>query len=161
MHKAFITLTAVVIVVGSLGCKYTAPTRETFSPAAAVMEPIDQFVDAFNRGDMISALAACDEQMSIIDDVPPHEWHGIGAFTMWVYDYDDDAKLHGITDGFVKIHEPKYINITGDHAYVVVPATYTYNEHGKPVKESGSILTVALRRNDVRWLITGWSWAKN
>jgi ketosteroid isomerase-like protein len=160
MHKALITLTAVVIVVGSFGCKSTAPTEETFSPTAAVMAPVHQFVDAFNRGDMISALEACDEQMSIIDDVPPHEWHGIGAFTKWVYDYDDDAKLNGITEGFVKVHEPKHIHITGDHAYVVVPATYTYKQHGKSVTESGSILTVALRKDESGWLITGWSWAQ-
>ncbi len=50
-------------------------------PAAAsdetdVMVPIHQFVDGFNKGDAKTALAACDEQTSIIDEFPPHEWRG-------------------------------------------------------------------------------------
>ena len=35
---------------------------------ADVMEPVRQFVDGFNKGDVKSALAACAGQASIIDD---------------------------------------------------------------------------------------------
>jgi len=57
-------------------------------PAAAsvqtdVMAAVHQFVDGFNKGDLKASQAACAEQMFILDDVPPHEWHGAGAFTRW------------------------------------------------------------------------------
>ena len=43
-----------------------------------VMTTVHQFVDGFNKGDTASALAACADQTSIIDEFPPHEWHGAG-----------------------------------------------------------------------------------
>ena len=49
--------------------------------------------------------------------------------------------------------------VTGDRAYVVVPANYTYRQRGKQVTESGSIMTVALKKVAAHWRITGWSWA--
>ena len=38
-----------------------------------------QFIDGFNKGDVKSALAACADQVSIIDEFAPYEWHGAGA----------------------------------------------------------------------------------
>ena len=47
-------------------------------PAAAsektdVMAVLQRFIDAFNKGDMKSALATCADVTSVIDDFPPHE----------------------------------------------------------------------------------------
>lgn len=61
-----------------------AVTLLTVGPAAATdktdaMAPVQQFIDGFNKGDFKTAAAACAEQTSIIDDFPPHEWHGAGA----------------------------------------------------------------------------------
>ncbi|MGW2183894.1 hypothetical protein ACWCXX_39150 [Streptomyces sp. NPDC001732] len=35
--------------------------------------------------------------------------------------------------------------MAGDHAYVVVPATMTFDLQGKQVTQTGSVFTVALR----------------
>src|SRR5512146_2426852 len=99
------------------------------SPAVAteqtdVMVPVHQFVDGFNKGDVNSALATCAEQTSIIDEFPPHEWHGAGACGKWADDYDANAKKDGITDGMVILGKPRHVDVTGDLAYVVVPANY-------------------------------------
>jgi hypothetical protein len=127
----------------------------------AVMAPVHQFVGAFNKGDTKTAVAACADQTSIIDEFPPHEWHGSGACAKWANDFDADAKKKGITDEVVTLGSPRHIDITGDRAYVVVPADYAYKQKGKPVKETGSILTVALQKSAAGWRMTGWSWAKN
>ena len=127
----------------------------------AVMAPVHQFVDAFNKGDTKTAVAACADQTSIIDEFPPHEWHGSGACAKWANDFDADAKKKGITDEVVTLGSPRHIDITGDRAYVVVPADYAYKQKGKSVKETGSILTVALQKSAAGWRMTGWSWAKN
>jgi hypothetical protein len=47
------------------------------------------------------------------------------------------GKKNGITDENVALHEPSHTEITGDRAYVVVPATLTYKQHGKPGTEAG------------------------
>ena len=127
----------------------------------AVMAVVNQFTDAFNKGDTKTAAATCAEQTSIIDEFPPHEWHGAGGCAKWMADYDADAKKNGITDGNVKLGTAKHVDVTGDRAYVVVPADYTYKMKGKPVKETASLLTVALQKSASGWKITGWSWSKN
>ena len=137
------------------------------APAAAadakteVMTTVHRMMDAFNKGDSITAMAACAEQVSILDDVPPHEWHGVGAFAQWLQDYDADARQRGITDGFVTLLAPRHVDVTGDRAYVVAPANYTYKQRGKPVKEAGSTFTVALQRSAAGWRISGWAWSKH
>ena len=56
---------------------------------------------------------------------------------------------------------PKHVAVTGDRAYVVVPADYAYKQKGKPVKEIASLFTVALQKGAAGWRITAWSWSKN
>ena len=127
---------------------------------AAVLAPVHQFVDGFNKGDTKSLLSACADQTSILDEFPPHEWHGPGACAKWGSDFEADAKKNGITDGVVTLGSPRHVDITGDRAYVVVPANYTFKQKGKPGKEIGSTLTVALQKGPTGWRITGWAWAK-
>jgi hypothetical protein len=125
-----------------------------------VMAPVKQFVDGFNKGDVKSALAACGEQTSIVDEFPPHEWHGPGACAAWAKDFDADAKKNGVSDGKVTLGKPRHVDIAGDRAYVVVPANYAYKLKGKPAKETGSTLTIALQKGASGWLMTGWAWTK-
>jgi SnoaL-like domain len=125
-----------------------------------VMATVNQLVEAFNKGDTKSLLASCIDEMCIIDEFPPHEWHGAGTCTKWLADYDADARKNGISDGAVTIGKPRHVDVTADRAYVVVPANYTYKQHGKSMKEIGSIWTFALQKVEGSWRVTGWAWAK-
>jgi ketosteroid isomerase-like protein len=125
------------------------------------MASVHQFIDGFNKGDIKSALAACADETSIIDEFPPYAWGGSGGCSKWANDFDADAKKNGITDGNVTLGKAKHIDIAGDRAYIVVPATYAFKQNGKPVKEAGASLTVVLQKTDAGWRITAWSWAKN
>jgi hypothetical protein len=49
---------------------------------------------------------------------------------------------------------------TGDSAYVVAPATMTFDLNGTPVTQSGATFTVALRRFTDSWRIAAWAWSK-
>ena len=151
MHKILTALAVAVLAAGP-----TAASEKT-----DVMVPVHQFVDGFNKGDTKTAAAACADQTSIIDEFPPHEWHGAGACLKWMNDYDADAKKNGITDGIVTLGNPRHVDITADRAYVVVPANYTFKQKGKPVVETGSIITLAMQKSQAGWRITGWSWAKH
>ena len=150
MHKISIAFLVAGLVAGSA---FAAEKDD-------VMAPVKQFVDGFNKGDVKSALAACGEQTSIIDEFPPHEWHGAGACATWANDFDADAKKNGVTDGKVTLGKPRHVDVAGDRAYVVVPATYAYKLKGKPTKETGSTLTLSLQKGASGWLLTGWAWTK-
>ena len=66
MHKVLIAL-----IVGFLTAGQAAASEK-----AAVMAAVHQIVDGFNKGDTKSLLSTCANETSIIDEVPPHEWHG-------------------------------------------------------------------------------------
>lgn len=150
MRKIILLLTLLLVTTGRL----------LAAEQADVMGPVNQIVDAFNKGEIKRVLVICTDDMAIIDDVPPHEWHGPGACAKWFADWDTNAKKNGITDARVSIGKPRHADITGDHAYVVVPATYTYKLNGKPVKEKDNTWTFTLQKADSGWRINGWAWAK-
>src|SRR5690349_20520923 len=127
----------------------------------AVMTPVTQFIDAFNKGDVKAATSMCADQASIIDEFPPHEWHGSGSCARWMQDFDADAKKNGITDPVVTLAGPSHVDVSGDRAYIVVPADYVYKLKGKVTKETGSTLTLALQKGAAGWKLTGWSWSKH
>lgn len=131
------------------------------SPRSAVLATVNQFVDSFNKGDLKTLLAACADQTSILDEFPPHEWHGTGACAKWVSDFDTDAQKNGITDGFVTLSKPSHVDVSADRAYVVIPANYAFKQKGKAVSEVGSIITLTLQKSATDWRITGWAWAKH
>jgi hypothetical protein len=106
-----------------------------------------------------TAVAACADQTSILDEFPPYRWQGGGACTAWANDYDADAKKNGITDGTVTLGIPRHIDIVGDRAYVVVPANYLFKQKGKPMKETGATFTIALQNGNAGWRITAWTWS--
>jgi hypothetical protein len=151
-----------MLIALSLAAFATFSTAQTPGSAEnAALAPVNQFVDGFNKGDTKMLLAACADETSILDEFPPHEWHGTGACAKWVSDFDADAKKNGITDGVVTLSNPSHVDITSDRAYVVIPANYTFKHKGKPVSEVGSIITLTLQNSPTGWRITGWSWAKH
>src|ERR1700681_3828716 len=106
-----------ILVALTLAAFSTVATAQT--PGAvqtAVIAAVHQFVDGFNKGDMKIMAASCAEQTSILDEFPPHEWHGAGACAKWVSDFDADAKKNGITDGVVTLSNPSHVDITSDRA---------------------------------------------
>jgi ketosteroid isomerase-like protein len=146
-----------VLVVAAWAAAAPAATSEK----SAVMATVHQFVDGFNKGDVKTAIAACADQTSIIDEFPPHEWHGAGACANWANDFDADAKKNGITDEVVTLGEPRHVDITGDRAYAVVNADYTFKQKGKPMKETASVMTFALQKSPAGWRIAAWAWSKH
>lgn len=157
MKKLLVALALAVIAAGSI----PAFAQTNAVAHAAIMKTVNQFLDGFNQGDTKTMLAAGSDQMSILDEFPPHEWHGTGSFAKWMSDYDADAAKNGITDGFVTLGQPAHLDVNGDHAYVVLPAGYTFKRHGKPEEEVGSIITITLRHGVDGWRMTGWAWAKH
>jgi ketosteroid isomerase-like protein len=126
-------------------------------------EPLDavhRYIDAFNRADVKAMAEAFASSASILDGLPPHSWQGPKAGQQWYRDVIAAGEHEGAGDYSVTIGDPWHVNVTGDSAYVVVPATMKFNVHGKAMTQTGSVYTVALRKVESRWLITAWSWAK-
>jgi ketosteroid isomerase-like protein len=133
----------------------------TFTAGFAIASDRSDIVAVLNQWndpDAAKAAAACAEDASVIDDIPPYEWHGAGACANWAKDYDAFAQTNGMTDASGTIGKPRTITITGDRAYAVLPATFSFTKDGKPVK-SIATATFALHKTASGWRITGWAWA--
>lgn len=146
-----------LLIAAAMGIFAAGPAVAT--EQTDVMAPVHQFIDGFNKGDVTSALAACAEQTSIVDEFPPHEWHGAGACAKWASDFEANAKKEGITDSVVTLGKPRHVDVTGDHAYVVVPANYKFKQKGKAKKETNAVMALALQKGAAGWRVVGWSWA--
>ena len=71
-----------------------------------------------------------------------------------------EGELHDASGYFVTLGQPLHENVTGDSAYVVVPATMTFTVDGKKVTQTGAVFTVALRQRPDGWRIAAWAWTK-
>ena len=128
--------------------------------ARDVTAPIRQFIDGFNSGDTKSAFAAyATGSIIIVDEFAPHRWLGPHAAQQWATDYEKHAQATGVSDGQVKYGAPTRTEIEGDVAYVIIPTTYLYKEHGKPTAEEGE-MTFVLHAEAGDWKISGWTWSR-
>ena len=151
MHKMIAALFAVGLMAGS------ASASETLD----VMRTVWQFVGSFNKGDVKTALGDCAAQSSIIDEFPPYIWLGATACADWSNDFDAYIKKNGMTGPKVTLGLLRHVDVSGDRAYVVVPANFTFKKNGTRFNERASIWTVALQKVADSWRITGWAWAKH
>ena len=146
-----------ILVALALLLSLPAIGQAAASEKTDAMAPVHRFIDGFNKGDLGSAIAACAEEASVIDDFPPHQWRGRGCEN-WADGYRAIAKKEGITEARILAGEPRHVDVTGDWAYVVVPVTLVFKRVGKPNKLP-SMFTASLHKEPGGWRITGWAWA--
>ena len=123
-----------------------------------IVATIHQFADNLDSKTMDKAIAACDTPTSIIDEFPPHAWQSCSE---WFKAFGEYNEKSGVTPGDAKIGPPWSVDVTGDRAYFVAPATYAFKKQGKDFKELHAVFTAALRKTDAGWRITAWSWSKH
>ena len=121
---------------------------------------VQQYIDAFNKGDRERMSAAFAVPGSILDGMAPHLWLGPTASQDWYRDVLIEGEQHGASDYFVTLGEPLHNNITGDSAYVVVPATMKFKVQNQEILQTGAMFTVALQKLSEGWRIAAWAWAK-
>ena len=125
-------------------------------PIAAVR----QYLDGFNKGDARVMAASFANTGSILDGMAPHVWQGPTAAQDWYRDVLIEGKQYGASGYSVTVGEPLHNNVTGDSAYIVLPATMKFKLGDKQITQSGAIFTVALRKLAEGWRIAAWAWAK-
>jgi hypothetical protein len=123
-----------------------------------IVATVNQFADNLDPKTIDKALATCDSSTSIIDEFPPHVWNSCGD---WIKAFGEYNEKNGVTDAVAKIGAPWSVDVDGDRAYVVAPATYTYKQHGKAMKEAHAVFTAALRKTDTGWRFSAWTWSKH
>ncbi len=149
MHARLLAAAAVLLLAGSAGA---APASDP-----PLMAPIKGFDDAVNTGKPLDSFLAPGPQ-AVIDDFAPHRWVGAGAIKAWYADFAVFCRKQGITQPWVKAGPASHVEQDASHAYVVIPAVFTFRLKGKPQREEGT-MTLALDRSSSGWKIAAFSWA--
>jgi hypothetical protein len=131
----------------------------TTSDQTAVMAVVNEYIDGFNKANLKEMTSTCEPSASLIDDFAPHIWTGANACANWFKGFAAWAKANRYTNNTVIAGKPWQLMIDGDHAYVVLPAKYTWLQDGRPGQLLGSVYTLVLVKAKTGWLITGWTWA--
>jgi hypothetical protein len=125
-----------------------------------VLSRMQQTIDAANRN--IDAAVAGNFMPSVVlvDDLAPYVFRGPAADAIleWSNAYGADSAKNSITDFSMKLLKPRRVKVSGDRAYIVLPAVYSFKQRLKPMQKRGTI-TATLERVDKKWLIATWSWA--
>ena len=147
MHKPILALAALLMA-----------TPAGASERAEVMAPIRAFIAGMDKNDMKTAAGAYTASPVILDEFTPFHWSGPTAFADWGADFGKDAAAHGVTEPRLVIGKARRIRIEGDHAYVVVPADYSFKTKGKTVMEHAQ-MTYTLDKTATGWKIAGWAFS--
>jgi ketosteroid isomerase-like protein len=124
------------------------------------LDAIHTYIDAFNAGDVDSMSAVFSVNGSILDGMAPHQWLGPTAVADWYRDVMAESEHLGASDYHVATGEPLHNDINDDAAYVVLPASMTFDLKGTQITQTGAVLTFAMRREGISWRIASWAWAK-
>jgi hypothetical protein len=133
-----------------LSCWWANPVLA--SDKADVLARIQSTVDAWTRGEPLA-----NPPQTIIDNLPPYRFRGPTAATDWGKAYADSTNSKKVTNVSLKLLSPKTVEVSGMHAYAVVPGEWSFNENGKGVVEHG-VITVVLDKIDQNWQIAVWIW---
>ena len=125
---------------------------------AAVGATIRAMMDGFNKGDIAAVKAAHVAAPTIVDNVPPFKWSGVGAFDQWIDDLGKWETAQGIADGKVTFAPVVDEVVRGDRAYVVTRSIYVYKKKGRAMREDGYTAFVLVKA-DGAWKVESWSWA--
>jgi hypothetical protein len=155
---------AVALVAASLaGAPALADeTAVSAGDLAQLKAPIQRLVDAINQASAAVPKDVFTRSSLVLDDFAPYHWAGKTHGQDWY------KGLLGATpkdhDAFVamkpvlKIGDPAFPRITGDDAYLVIPASFDFTEGGKRTHQTGQWVFIESRVKGA-WLIEAHSWA--
>jgi len=118
------------------------------------------YIDAFNANDPDAMSAAFAPDGAILDGMAPHLWVGPTAATDWHRDVVAEGAHLGAANYRVTLGDPLHDETSGDSAYVVAPATMTFDLNGVPVTQTGAVFTVGAAPTSGRLASRGMAWAK-
>lgn len=128
--------------------------------AGTPMDTIHQAVMDFNNGHYAAWTAACTSSAVVTDDFPPYIWSGANACNNWLSSWRTFSIGQKISNVTVTFGAPIHMAVGGGMAYIVLPATLRFNQHGKPVRMGGNVMTIVMRKGTGGdWKMTGWAWA--
>lgn len=123
-----------------------------------VINAVRQMVDAVNRAEFSTAVAAFSQDAAIVEDIAPYIWRGPGAPSDWLAAMGANAASMNIQSVLMTLAEPNRVEVHAEAAYALFPGELRMVAAGADLVADGS-LTLTLRRSGDRWLIDSLAWS--
>lgn len=147
-------MTSRMILAGGL---LVAFVPHAWASGAEVEATIAQFSAALHAGDSKAARTFLAPRTVILDDVAPYYWGGRKAFENWQADLAKASAARGMREEDAVLGAPTRVDVTGDRAYAILPATHTFKMKGRMMREVAQ-LTFTLAKDVAGWKIVSWAW---
>jgi uncharacterized protein DUF4440 len=138
-------------------CAVAGPGSAAAPPDPALAALPAKMVAALVANDATAFRAVCAASTTVIDEFPPYSWSGPDTCARW-------SAAFKVFMGQVKMTDPKgtvaphpFIDVTGNHAYVVAKVKWDATLSGKPISEEGT-WTFVLAKSGAAWKITSIAW---
>jgi len=145
------TFLAIVVVAFACALFSVGANAAPDADAADAKATIEKWKKDFNTGDFDSFISACAPLTAIVDGFPPYAWQTCAD---WTSDYQSNNEALQATHGTLEIGAPIYEEFSGNHAYLIYPATFSDTQQGKPVVYKGT-WTITLETKGHGWVFTG------
>lgn len=147
-------MTSRMILAAALLLAFVPGAKAT---GADVETTISQFSAALHAGDGKAAKTFLTARTVILDDVAPYYWGGANAFDSWQADLAKASTARGMSEEDAALGAPSRVEVSGDRAYAILPATHTFKMKGRVMREAAQ-LTFILAKGPAGWKITSWAW---
>jgi ketosteroid isomerase-like protein len=124
----------------------------------AIVLAVTDMVDAVNRGDFASAIAAFSDAPAIVEDVAPFRWKGAGSVSAWLSAMGANAARLDVQAVVMELGQPTRIELDGEAAYALFPGRLKLAKDGGDLVADGT-LTFTLERAGGRWLVDTLAWS--
>ena len=146
-------MTSPMILAGALLLAFVPGER-----AGDVETAITQFSAALHAGDSQGAKTFLTAHTVILDDVAPYYWAGKNAFEDWQADLAKASAARGMREEDAQLGAPTRVEVSGDHAYAVLPAIHTFTVKGRKMREKAQLTFILAKDAGSAWKITSWTW---
>jgi hypothetical protein len=129
-------------------------TQALSSDETEVLSRMHQTIDAANRNIDTALASNFMPSVVLVDDLAPYVFQGPAADAIleWTNAHGADSVKNSITDFSMQLLKPRRVEVSGDRAYIVLPAVYSFKQRLRPMQKRGTI-TATLERLDKKWLI--------
>ena len=151
-------LFAVVLACLSSIVAATAHADAAAAPPAEAVRAAYAVANADAHADAGLLKSVMTSSPTIIDEFAPYQWTGTGAIDRYTTALKAWLAAGGLTDLRVVAEAPRFWDVSGDRAWLVLPAVFTYEIGGKGNAESG-VYAFVFTRTGGHWRVSSWAWA--
>jgi ketosteroid isomerase-like protein len=144
-------------LVAALCFPVAAGAQSPPPPDPAMLALPAKMAAAVIANDAATLRSACAAKAAVIDEFPPYSWSGTDACVHWAAGFAAFGKAMKMSGFKAAVAAKPFVDVSGDHAYMVAQVRFDGMMAGKPVSEQGTWTFVCVKSGGA-WKVTNLTW---